>query len=127
MDTASTPTPPTPTTCVSTTEGCLTQSELNDRKLTLARSYRSWGGQAYINSYFLDGINADDAYGHLKLMGDIDIDQLGAGVDIGIYAVFGGGYGSLPRRKLSNGPEEQLQEWCERAKAHVRAKEPVNK
>ena len=26
------------------------------------------------------------------------------------------------RRKLSNGPEDQLQEWCERAKAHVRAK-----
>ncbi|MYF19596.1 MAG: hypothetical protein F4218_02900 [Synechococcus sp. SB0677_bin_5] len=69
---------------------------MNDRKLSLARSYRSWGGQAYTNGYFLDGINADDAHGHLKLMRDIYIDQLGAGVDIGIYVVFGGGYGSLP-------------------------------
>lgn len=96
MDTASTPTPPTPTDCVSTTEGCLTQSELNDRKLSLARSYRSWGGQAYTNSYFLDGINADDAYGHLKLMRDIELDQLGAGVDIGIFAVFEDGDGPHP-------------------------------
>ena len=86
-----TPTPPTPTPpqpCVRTTEGCLTESELNSRKLSLGRTYRSWGGQAYTNSYFLDRINADYAYGHLKLMRNISIDQLGAGVDIGIFAAF---------------------------------------
>ena len=86
-----TPTPTPPQPCVRATEGCLTESELNSRKFSLGRTYRSWGGQAYTNSYFLDRINADYAYGHLKLMRNISIDQLGAGVDIGMFAAFNPG------------------------------------
>ena len=72
-----------PTPCMTTTEGCLTQSEYNSDVASLASSYRSWGGQAYRNSSFLDRINADEAYAHLKLIQGISSPaSLGEGVKI---------------------------------------------
>ncbi len=82
---------PAPTPCINTTEGCLTQGELTSRKNSLASAYRSWGGPAYRNSHFLDRINADDAYGYLNLMRGISYNQVGSGVNIGIFAARGFG------------------------------------
>ncbi len=85
------PPAPAPTPCINTTEGCLTQGELTSRKNSLASAYRSWGGSAYRNSHFLDRINADDAYGYLNLMRGISYNQVGSGVNIGIFAARGFG------------------------------------
>ena len=63
----------------------LRRASLHLGKMTLAENYRSWGGEAYENSYFLDGINADDAYGYLKLMRGISHDEMGSGVSMGIF------------------------------------------
>ena len=85
-----------PTPCMTTTEGCLTQSEYNSDVASLASSYRSWGGQAYRNSSFLDRINADEAYAHLKLIQGISSPaSLGKGVRIGFIYWAPTGQGKL--------------------------------